>query len=174
MPDHFLPRTGIFSNMDDEMRQQVITYGSVLNTNPGQPLVTQGKPQKHFYVVLGGTFEVTTDGPLSPIKLETVSVGDCFGEINLFDPGLASANVVSAEYGMIWFTDAVMFQLFLFEHEIAGCALLLGINTLLSRRLKSSNQVVRNNQIIPSFLSIRNRKHLTAALPDMTRPEAAG
>jgi len=49
--------------------------------------------------------------------------------------------------------------IFCVEH---GCALILGINIILSRRLKRANEVIRFHQIVPVFLNVRTRKSATA------------
>ena len=49
-------------------------------------------------------------------------------------------------------------QQFLSDWPHAGCAAVLGINTILSRRLKRANGVIRSNQILPTFLSVRSKK----------------
>jgi hypothetical protein len=57
--------------------------------------------------------------------------------------------------------DAGAFQDFLLAWPGDGCAAILGINILLSRRLKRANALIRSNEIVPSFLSVRSQKHLT-------------
>ena len=60
--------------------------------------------------------------------------------------------------GQLWHIDVEHLQNFLSDWPHAGCAAVLGINTILSRRLKRANAVIRSNQILPTFLSVRSRK----------------
>ncbi|MEJ0000223.1 MAG: hypothetical protein WDO13_14295 [Verrucomicrobiota bacterium] len=63
----------------------------------------------------------------------------------------------------MWTTAAESLQAFLFEFPEAGCAALLGIDIILSRRLKRANQILRLHEIVPGFLSVRSRKRASAA-----------
>jgi hypothetical protein len=66
--------------------------------------------------------------------------------------------VTSVDVGRLWYIDVEHLQQFLLESPHSGCAAVLGINTILSRRLKRANTVIRSNQILPSFLSVRSKK----------------
>jgi len=162
MSQVILPRSGILTFMDDEMREQLTAYGSVIATTPNQIVIREGTVSKTLYVVVAGTFIITTGQPGQEIRLDTVSVGDCLGEISVFEPGLTSATVTSAEAGQLWCLDTENLQDFLRDWPYAGCALVLGINTLLSRRLRKATSVIKLNQIVPSFLSVRAKKRAGA------------
>lgn len=158
MSQFILPRTGILSYMDDEFREQLTGYGSILSTSANQTIIEQGKPQNHLYIVLNGSFKVTMNANNRDVHLDTVELGDCFGEVSLFQPDMASATVTSEETGQLWCMDVDHLQQFLLDWPHASCALILGINTILSRRLKRANGVIKANEIVPSFLSVRARK----------------
>lgn len=166
MSQFILPRTGILAFMDDESREQLTGYGSLLPTVAGQVIIEEAREQTCLYVVLNGTFNVTTHVSGRDIPLDTVEGGDCFGEVAIFQPGPASATVTSAEAGQLWFMDVQNLQQFLLDWHHAGCALLFGINTILSRRLKRANAVIKANEIMPSFLSVRAKKRVESAKPE--------
>ncbi len=153
-----LPRTGILAFMDDEARDLFVTYGSHLPTTPGQVIIREGEPNTKVYIVLAGSFNVGTKSSGHEVHLDAVGAGDCLGEVAVFQPGLASATVTSSGPGELWYIDVEHLQQFLLDYPHAGCAAVLGINTILSRRLKRANSVIRSNQILPGFLSVRNRK----------------
>lgn len=153
-----LPRTGIIAFMDDECREQLLGYGKFMSTSEGEKIITEGEPQTCLYIVVVGIYNVTTQAAGHEVQLDTVTEGDCFGEVSLFQPGPASATVTAAQAGQLWYMESDQLQQFLFDVPRAGCALILGINTVLSRRLKRANAVIRANQIVPAFLSVRSRK----------------
>jgi CRP-like cAMP-binding protein len=150
--------------MDDEFREQLTAYGSLLNTIPGQVIIEEGKPQNHLYIVMTGSYDVTTKASGREIHLDSVELGDCFGEVSLFQPDMASATVTVGKAGQLWFMDVEHLQQFLLDWPHASCALILGINTILSRRLKRANALIKANEIVPSFISVRGRKR-----PDATQ-----
>lgn len=158
MSEFTLPRTGILSFMDDEAREQFAVYGSILQTTPGQVIIQEGDANLNLYIVLDGAFGIVTQVTGHEVPLDTVGPGDCLGEVAVFQPGLASATVTSMEAGQLWFIDVEHLQQFLLEWPHYGCAAVLGINTILSRRLKRANAVIRSNEIVPDFLSVRSRK----------------
>lgn len=146
--------------MDDEARGQFVSYGSVVSTTPGQVILRQGEANTNLYVVLGGTFDITTKAPSRDVHLDAVGEGDCLGEVAVFQPGVTSATVTSAGEGRLWFIEKQAFQQFLLDWPYAGCAVVLGINIILSRRLKQANAVIRTNKILPGFLSVRSQKRV--------------
>jgi CRP-like cAMP-binding protein len=153
-----LPRTGILAFMDDESRALFASYGSQLTTGPGEVIIREGQPNMRLFIVLSGNFHVSTQSTGHEVHLDTVAPGDCLGEVAVFQPGVASATVTSADVGELWYIEVEQLQQFLIESPHAGCAAVLGINTILSRRLKRANSVIRSNQIVPSFLSVRTKK----------------
>jgi CRP/FNR family transcriptional regulator, cyclic AMP receptor protein len=161
-----LPRTGILSYMDDESREHLASYGRVQSTGVGQVVIQDGEVNYHLYIVLSGTFRVTTCVKGSEVILDEVGAGDCLGEVAIFHPDKASATVTSVGPGKLWSMDADAMQAFLDEWPSCGCAALLGINIILSRRLRRADDVIRANKIVPGFLSVRAQKRYeTAKLP---------
>jgi CRP-like cAMP-binding protein len=158
MAQFSLPRSGILAFMDDEARETFATYGTIQNTTPGEVLLKEGQANLKLYVVLSGSFNISTAATGKDVFLDTVRQGDCLGEVAVFQPGTVSATVTSMEAGSLWLIDVEHLQQFLLDWPQYGCAAVLGINTILSRRLKRANSVIRSNQILPSFLSIRSKK----------------
>ena len=158
MSQLILPRTGILAFMDDESRRQFASYGQAISTTPGQVLIREGEVNVHLYIVLSGTFNITIQAMGNEVHLDTVSAGDCLGEVAIFHPDRASATVTSPQAGQLWFIDVEHLQKFLIDWPSCGCAAILGINIILSRRLKRANAVIRFNEIVPGFLSVRSQK----------------
>ena len=163
MAEYILPRMGILSFLDDEFRELLTGYGIIRTTHAGDVIIEEATPQTHLYVVITGLYAVTTKAAGRDVQLDTVEEGDCFGEVSLFQPGAASATVTCERSGQLWCMEAEQLQQFFFDAPQAACALLLGINTVLTRRLKRSNAVIRANEIVPSFLSVRSRKRADVA-----------
>ena len=155
-----LTRAGVFAFMDDEARTALADYGDVFSTEPNQVVILEGETNIHFYTILKGQFEVHTSALQSPVHLDTLGKNDCFGEVAIFHPDRASATVTSLEAGELWRTDVERLQQFLSDYPTAGCAVLLGINILLSRRLRRANGVIRFNEIVPGFLSVRKSREM--------------
>jgi CRP-like cAMP-binding protein len=153
-----LPRTGILAFMDDEARAQLAPYGELITTAPGQVLMREGEINTHLHYVLAGTFNITSEASGNEVHLDTVGVGDCLGEVAIFNPDTASATVTSLQAGKLWSIGAEALQDFLNEFPEFGCAALLGIDIMISRRLKRAYTLIQHHEILPGFLSVRFRK----------------
>jgi CRP-like cAMP-binding protein len=165
MSEPSLPRSGILAFMDDPAREQFGSYGSVISTAAGEVLMREGEVNTKLYVVLAGAFQISSAARGHDVLLDTVGVGDCLGEVAIFNPDRASATVKGLQDGRLWTIDAPALQDFLYEWPAYGCAALLGIDIILSRRLKRANSVIRHHEILPGFLSVRSRKRgATASL----------
>jgi CRP-like cAMP-binding protein len=153
-----LPRSGILAFLDDHAREQFGSHGTIITTGPGEVLVREGEVNTRLYIVLAGTFNIYCDVSGHQVLLDTVGVGDCLGEVAIFNPNTASATVKSLHHGRLWTIDAEALQEFLYACPEHGCAALLGIDIILSRRLKRAHEIIRQNEIVPGFLSCRAKK----------------
>jgi len=165
MSEVTLSRAGILSFMDDESRALLAGYGDLITTQPGQVLIKEGDVNTHLYMVLDGKFNITTSALGNPVHLDTVGKSDCIGEVAIFHPDRASATVTCLQAARLWRIDVTGLQQFLSDWPTAGCAVILGLNILLSRRLRRANAVIRFNEIVPGFLSVRVKARETARLP---------
>ena len=166
MSQAILSRTGILAFMDDESREQLARYGRRLSTIPGQVVIREGEENGFLFIVLSGTFNVTTRVKGNEVHLDTVGKGDCLGEVAIFHPDRASATVTSLDAGELWSIYVDPLQEFLLDRPSGGCAAILGINIILSRRLKRANAVIRSNEILPCFLSVRSQRRIGVDRPD--------
>ena len=166
MSDLILQHTGILAYLDDEAREQLTSYGEIATTNPLEVFIREGMINTHLYIVLSGQFNVFTLMKGKEVLLDTVGPNDCLGEVALFNPDRASASVKSLQEGRLWAIDSKRLEEFMNEFPAWGCAFILGVDVILSRRLKHANEVIRSNEIVPGFLSVRaQQRFATAKLP---------
>jgi len=162
MPNVSLPRIGILAFMDDEYRAHLVTYGYEVAAEQKQVLLREGVESRTLYMVLAGSFVITVGKNGEDVTLDTAGEGDCLGEISVLEPGPASATVTSSGKSKLWAIDSNELQRFLQDWPLAGCALILGIDTLLSRRLRKATSVIKVGEIVPTFLSVRSRNRARA------------
>jgi CRP-like cAMP-binding protein len=162
---------GVLSFLDQESIGVLDQYGTTMPVQAGQMLIQEGQVQITLYVVVAGVIEVYRVAAGNEVHLADLLPGDCFGEVSIFQPDVASAHVRPKEPSELWAMTTENLQSFLGEYPHAGCALMLGINMLLSQRLARACEMIRNNSIVPGFLSVRKRlraaqaKAATQALP---------
>jgi len=147
---------GILSFLDEEALEALKYHGTFGEYGPGEVLIHEGERQFSLWVVLSGKLEVFVETSGKEVKIAEISGGDCLGEVSIFEPGEASASVRVVETAVLWNLEVEQLQRFFEKLPVAGGQLMLGIAQLLSRRLRSSNQQILQNQMTPKHLSVRS------------------
>ncbi len=142
MSNAILPEMGFASEFDLEERTQLGNFGEFLTLTDGEILIDEGHNQDALFMVVSGTFHVQTMVTGRAVLLGTLKAGDTVGEINMFDPGQASASVVSKAFSEVWRIDRIRLEQYLEAHPRTAARLLVNIATQLSKRLRKTNQKV--------------------------------
>jgi len=137
-----LPEMGFASEFDTEERTQLGNFGEFISLNDGDMLIEEGQNQDGLFMVVSGTFHVQTVVTGRPVLLGTMKAGDTIGEVNMFDPGSASASVVSRSFSEVWKIDRARLEQYLEAHPRTAARLLVNVATQLSKRLRKTNEKV--------------------------------
>lgn len=139
MSSAVLPEMGFAQEFDLEERTQLGSFGEFVSLNEGDVLIDEGDPQDVLFMVISGLFHVQTEVTGRSILLGTLRAGDTVGEINMFDPGQASASVVSKSFSEVWRIDRARLERYLEAHPRTAARFLVYIATQLSKRLRKMN-----------------------------------
>ncbi len=141
-----LPRFGILKGMEDEDRVHLSDFGEFLPAHPKQQIITNGMAQDSLYLVVSGLLHVhlTIDGREKLIT--RIEAGETLGEVNLFDPAVASASVTAQEFSQIWKANRADIEAFVETYPKAGCDLLSGILAGMSRRIRNMNERLTDHE----------------------------
>lgn len=142
-----LPPLGILKNLDDEDRRLLSDYGEFLPLKEDETLITQGDPQDALYFVISGILHVHTLENDKRTLLGRVEAGETLGEVNIFDPETASANVVAKEFCQIWKARREDIEAFLKSYPAAAGELLIGMMTSVSRRIRKANSRLSTTEL---------------------------
>jgi CRP-like cAMP-binding protein len=142
MSNAILPEMGFATDFDIEERTQLGNFGEFISLADGEFLIDEGHTQDALFMVISGTFHVQTVVTGRPVLLGTLKTGDTVGEINMFDPGNASASVVSKSFSEIWRIDRARLEQYLEAHPRTAARLLVNVATQLSKRLRKTNEKV--------------------------------
>lgn len=137
-----LPEMGFASEFDAEERAQLANFGQFISLGDGETLIAEGDNQDSLFLVISGTFHVQTEVTGRPVLLGNMKAGSTVGEINIFDPGLASASVVSRSFSEVWKIDRERLEQYLEAHPRTAARLLVNVSTQLSKRLRKTNEKV--------------------------------
>jgi CRP-like cAMP-binding protein len=133
---------GFATDFDIEERTQLGNFGEFISLADGEVLIDEGHKQDALFMVISGTFHVQTVVTGRAVLLGTLKPGDTIGEINMFDPGNASASVVSKSFSEVWRIDRGRLEQYLEAHPRTAARLLVNVATQLSKRLRKTNEKV--------------------------------
>ena len=134
-----IPAHGIVATLEDSDRRLLSDYGEFLPVQPGQLLIEEGKPQDSLYFVISGLLHVTTHVEDKTHLVARIEAGESLGEINVFDPAVASASVVARSFSQVWRANRADIDAFVAAYPQAGNRLLHGLLAGLSRRIRNMN-----------------------------------
>lgn len=132
-----LPAMGIVSELSPEDRAMLCSYGSFSFYHPGDKIILQGTPQNSLFLLLSGELHARRFDGTREILLGSIHQGESFGEINIFDPGTASASVIAVAPSQIWKADRMALVDFFQAYPEASVNLTARIASVLSRRLRT-------------------------------------
>jgi CRP/FNR family transcriptional regulator, cyclic AMP receptor protein len=143
-----LPAVGIVAEMDPEDRALLGGYGEFLPAQIGQVLIQAGDGQNYLYLVISGLLHVTITVDGRQKLVARIEAGETLGEINVFDPGKASATVTAQEFSQIWKATRTDIDDFVKAYPAAGASLLAGIVTVMCRRIRNMNEKLADSESI--------------------------
>ena len=137
-----LPEMGFGGGFSTAVQKFLGNFGEFIALNDGETLIEEGQNQDGLYMVVSGTFHVQTVVTGRSVLLGNLRIGDTIGEVNMFDPGKASASVVSRSFSEVWRIDRVRLEQYLEAHPRTAARLLVNVATQLSKRLRKTNEKV--------------------------------
>jgi CRP-like cAMP-binding protein len=150
-PESELPAIGFLADVSPEHRAFLACFGRFLRPQADDVIIQEGDSQESLHMILSGTLHIltTTDG--RPMLLATLGQGDSFGEVNLFDPGTASATAIARGPGLIWALSRAELAAFLEADPVAGVAVLQGLLHQASSRIRHMNEKLADAEQRASF-----------------------
>jgi HD-like signal output (HDOD) protein/CRP-like cAMP-binding protein len=93
----FLKKIEFFDNFDNHELKQFLSVSRWLKVAKGTQIIKENTRERAFYILVKGEVSVkkTAPGKKTPIKLTTLSAGDCFGEMSLVMDVKRTADIVT-------------------------------------------------------------------------------
>ena len=135
-----LRRVKIFAGMSDEQLARFVQFMEVQEVRQWLEIVKQGDPGDAMYLVLEGEVRVRLMIGGKETILVTLSAGEFFGEIALFDHGPRSADVVANKDSTLLKISAAAFQKLATEAPDLSTPFLLAIGKTLTGRIRADNK----------------------------------
>jgi CRP-like cAMP-binding protein len=153
-----IPPLGFLSEVSQEHRSFIRSFGKFLRPGDGEVVITEGKPQDTLNLIFSGTLHVTSTSGDRPILIARLSEGDSFGEINLFDPATASANVISRGNSIIWSINRDEMDVLFEADPAAGVSIMKGLLRHLSGQFRRMNDKLASSEQKASIHAYWNSK----------------
>jgi len=144
-----LPPLGILAGLTDRSLANVAAFGQYRHFPAGTEIIREGELQDRFYVVVTGKLSITALASGREVALSEASPGECLGEVSLLEPGPASASVRVVEEATLWSMNIDNFRAYLTKHPGGAGALLLGMASCLSQRLRQANLLISQHHARP-------------------------
>ena len=143
-----LPADGIIAELDSDDRALLSGYGEFLPAHASQTLIKEGEDQEALYFVISGMLHVSIAIEGRSKLVARIGAGESLGEVNVFDPGKASATVTAQEFSQIWKANRDDINLFVKAYPEAGASLLAGIITVMCRRIRNMNEKLADSETV--------------------------
>lgn len=135
-----LPAMGLIASLEEDDRLLLSGYGDFLPVHENQVLIEEGQDQDALYFVISGMLDVYTQRDDERTAIASIEPGESIGEINIFDPGKASASVAAKSFSQVWKATRDDFEAFIKAYPEAGNRLLVALISELSRRIRHTNK----------------------------------
>lgn len=134
---HPLPALGFLAAITEEHRSFLACYGRYHRPQEGDTVIVEGAAQDSLYVILAGKLHIVTGANSErPSLLATLGPGESMGEINLFDPGTASASAIARSNALVWSLSRSELDSFLESDPESGMAVLRALLSQMAKRFR--------------------------------------
>ncbi len=131
-----------FPRLADQLRPgsvaSLLAALTVREAQAGEALVAESAPSSDLFLVWEGNLDVVVRATAGERKLATVKPGSYFGEVSFFDPGPATASVITEQGCTTLWTNRARFDEFRRKDSETAAALLREVAQSLSVRLQSA------------------------------------
>jgi CRP/FNR family transcriptional regulator, cyclic AMP receptor protein len=129
---------------DDELKE-FASLITMRECKPGERIIEEGIAPTEFYIVADGVVHVRRRASTREMLLARLGAGSFFGEINLFDPGLATASIYAIKATRLGVVDYDRFRAFMNDHPRAGCKIACALMREMSQRLRATSARLVNS-----------------------------
>lgn len=102
-------------------------------------IIEEGTPVNALYFVCDGVVHIRRLAQKREMLLGRLGVGGFFGEINLFDPGVATASIYAMKQTRLAFAPYAGLKEFMATNPATGYKLVSAMMTEMSRRLRATS-----------------------------------
>jgi hypothetical protein len=133
-------RIKVLADLDDDQIKRFLEFMEVIQVPQWAEIVKQGNHGDAMYLILEGELRVRLMIGGRESILTTLSIGEFFGEISLFDQGPRSADVVANGPATLLKIGASAFERLKNEAPDIAAPVLYAVNKTLAARIRADNK----------------------------------
>lgn len=146
MDNDSLRAVKILRDLTDAELEGFAALLSVREANKGERILEEGHIVNHFYIVCDGIVHVRRLAQTREMLLGRLGVGAFFGEINLFDPGTATASIYAMGIPTrLAVVDYESLRNFMSENPPTGYKIVSAMMGEMSQRLRQTSARLVNS-----------------------------
>jgi CRP-like cAMP-binding protein len=134
-----LRSVSIFTSLDDAELTAVAALFSVREIPARTRILEEGTAVRAFYIICDGVVHVRRLAQKREMLMSRLGVGAFFGEINLFDPGVATASIDAMKPTRVAFVNYESFRQFMEANPATGYKIVTAMIRETARRLRQTN-----------------------------------
>lgn len=134
-----LRSVSIFRSLHDPELQSLAALFSLREVPVRTRIIEEGTPVKALFIICDGVVHVRRMAQKREMLLGRLGVGGFFGEINLFDPGVATASIYAMKPTRLAFVDYNSLRAFMEAHPAVGYKVVTAMMVETVRRLRQTS-----------------------------------
>ncbi len=122
--------------------EELASFANLLTTRnfaPRERIIEEGTQVHSLYLICDGVVHIRRLAQKREMLLGRLGVGGFFGEINLFDPGVATASIYAMKPTTVAFVDYESLRAFMAANPTTGYKMVSGMMTEMARRLRTTS-----------------------------------
>ena len=136
MDVQLLRTVSILRQLSDEELAAFCTLLTTREAKPRERIIEEGTEVKSLYIICSGVVHIRRMAQRREMLLGRLGAGGFFGEINLFDPGVATASIYAMKPTTLAFVDYASLRAFMSEHPATGYKIVSSMMTEMARRFR--------------------------------------
>jgi CRP-like cAMP-binding protein len=139
MDVEFLRSVSILRKLTDEELESFRSLIVVRDIKAKERIIEEGTPVLNFSIVCEGIVHIRRMANKREMLLGRLGSGGFFGEINLFDPGMATASIYAMKPTQLAMVDYESFHRYMEANPATGYKIVSAMMTEMARRLRQTS-----------------------------------
>jgi CRP-like cAMP-binding protein len=129
----------ILRDLDDIELQAFYDLLEFKEVPPKERILEEGTTVTHLYIIFDGAVHIRRLAQKREMLMGRLGPGGFFGEINMFDPGVATASIYAVQRTLLAMVDYDKLRAFLAANPAAGYKIVSAMMTETVRRLRQTS-----------------------------------